>query len=87
MIIGYIANLTVTVEKLEDKSVIRETFSHVIVATGHYSVPSTPHYPGTVFVNTGCSWSNVSILYIGLEVDELFLQVNDMLSGGSNISC
>ncbi|WP_071799408.1 NAD(P)-binding domain-containing protein [Natronohydrobacter thiooxidans] len=37
---------TVTVHDHEKDHVYSETFDHVIVASGHFSVPNVPHYPG-----------------------------------------
>ncbi|MDD7970715.1 NAD(P)-binding domain-containing protein [Roseinatronobacter alkalisoli] len=37
---------TVTVHDHSTDHVYSETFDHVIVASGHFSVPNVPHYPG-----------------------------------------
>ncbi|MEM7669679.1 MAG: NAD(P)/FAD-dependent oxidoreductase, partial [Pseudomonadota bacterium] len=37
---------TVTVEHLPEKHTYSEEFDHVIVATGHFSTPNVPFYPG-----------------------------------------
>ncbi|QUS37143.1 NAD(P)-binding domain-containing protein [Falsirhodobacter algicola] len=37
---------TVTVHDMEKDSVYREVFDHVIIATGHFSSPNVPEYPG-----------------------------------------
>ncbi|MGW1679733.1 flavin-containing monooxygenase [Saccharopolyspora sp. NPDC002376] len=37
---------TVTVEDLSSNETRQEVFDHVIVATGHFSVPNVPHYAG-----------------------------------------
>lgn len=37
---------TLTVENLDDRSTRTEEFDYVIVATGHFSVPNIPSYPG-----------------------------------------
>ncbi len=39
-------NFTVTVHDLEKDRMYEETFDHVIVASGHFSVPNVPEYPG-----------------------------------------
>lgn len=36
----------VTVENLENNDSRTETFDYVVVATGHFSVPNVPYYPG-----------------------------------------
>jgi trimethylamine monooxygenase len=36
----------VTSRDCEADTETRETFDHVVVATGHFSVPNVPHYPG-----------------------------------------
>lgn len=36
----------ITVEELTNKKVYSQVFDYVIVATGHFSVPNVPHYPG-----------------------------------------
>ncbi len=36
----------VTVENLENNDSRTETFDHVVVATGHFSIPKAPYYPG-----------------------------------------
>ncbi|ARW15913.1 NAD(P)-binding domain-containing protein [Komagataeibacter europaeus] len=40
------AKFTVTVEDLEKKHVYTEVFDDVIVASGHFSVPNVPSFPG-----------------------------------------
>ncbi|MEM1278041.1 MAG: NAD(P)/FAD-dependent oxidoreductase [Pseudomonadota bacterium] len=37
---------TVTVENLPEKNTYSEEFDNVIVATGHFSTPNVPYYPG-----------------------------------------
>ncbi|MEM7507389.1 MAG: NAD(P)/FAD-dependent oxidoreductase [Pseudomonadota bacterium] len=37
---------TVTVEHLPEKHTYSEEFDHVVVATGHFSTPNVPFYPG-----------------------------------------
>jgi len=37
---------TVTVRDRESDTTSSETFTHVVVATGHFSTPNLPHYPG-----------------------------------------
>jgi len=37
---------TLTAEHLPDKSQTTEDFDHVVVATGHFSVPNVPHFNG-----------------------------------------
>jgi len=37
---------TVTVENLPERHTYSEEFDHVVVASGHFSTPNVPHYPG-----------------------------------------
>ena len=37
---------SVTVERLSDHTLRSETFDWVVVATGHFSVPNVPYFPG-----------------------------------------
>src|SRR5665809_83301 len=37
---------SVTVEHLPDRKLSTEQFDWVVVATGHFSVPNVPHFPG-----------------------------------------
>lgn len=37
---------SVTVERLSDQTLHTEAFDYVVVATGHFSVPNVPHFPG-----------------------------------------
>ena len=41
---------SVTVEHLPDHKLSTDTFDWVVVATGHFSVPNVPHFPGIEFV-------------------------------------
>ena len=40
------SKFTVTVENLPEKTIYSEEFDHVVVATGHFSTPNVPYYPG-----------------------------------------
>ena len=40
------SKFTVTVENLPEKTTYSEEFDHVVVATGHFSTPNVPYYPG-----------------------------------------
>ncbi|MEL6479207.1 MAG: NAD(P)/FAD-dependent oxidoreductase [Pseudomonadota bacterium] len=40
------SKFTVTVEHLPERHSYAEEFDHVIVATGHFSTPNVPYYPG-----------------------------------------
>ncbi|MEM0922212.1 MAG: NAD(P)/FAD-dependent oxidoreductase [Pseudomonadota bacterium] len=40
------SKFTVTVENLPEKNTYSEEFDHVVVATGHFSTPNVPFYPG-----------------------------------------
>ena len=39
-------SFTLTIESFDDDTVSSEQFDHVIVATGHFSTPNVPEYPG-----------------------------------------